>query len=111
MKKLLALVLAAAMVLALVPMTAMAAETITTFEQLKNYADNGGEVTLGNNITITNSPLLVSRDLTINLNGKTISKGTPWNEGDSLIIIKNGGKLTINGTGAIDGGHQVWRCK
>ena len=56
-------------------------------------AANGGDVTLTKDIVLT-APLEVKAEMTINLNGKTISGNYHKNEG---AIIKNSGILTIVG--------------
>jgi len=111
MKRIFALVLAAAMILAMVPMTAMATTGISTEAELRAAAENGGDVALLNDIELTTS-LLVADKLTIDLNGHKITDATSWdNEADSteigykagannkiydaLIIVRRGGELTV----------------
>ena len=53
----------------------------------------GGEVTLSEDVVLT-SPLVVNSEMTINLNGRTISG--QWHK-DNGAIIKNSGTLTITG--------------
>jgi len=64
------------------------------------------KVTLGADIEIT-KPILVNKELTLNLNGKTIENKTGiWNDTDemndwSLISVRAGGILTIDGNGTV----------
>ena len=64
-------------------------------DALHKAALNGGEITLDENIVLT-TPLEVMGNLTINLNGKTISNSANYS-------IENYGTLTINGDGNFEG--------
>ncbi len=78
-------------------------------EELLFAAANGGKVTLTEDVTLT-EPLIVKNNMTVNLNGKTItaalfaeSNGS-INEGDTdsyAFWVKPGANLTINGEGNI----------
>ena len=63
---------------------------------------NGGEVTLDQDYTI-GSTLFVEpgAEVVLNLNGKKI-KNTKDNQLTDVIVVKEGGKLTINGEGSIE---------
>jgi hypothetical protein len=63
---------------------------------------NGGEVTLDQDYTI-GSTLFVEpgAEVVLNLNGKKI-KNTKDNQLTDVIVVKEGGKLTINGNGTIE---------
>ena len=73
-------------------------------------AANGGEVTLKEDVVLT-SPLVVNSEMTINLNGKTISgaiekgNGAVVNISEGASVILNGGTIkntTANGDAAIN---------
>ena len=70
--------------------------------------ENGGTVTLSEDVTLP-ANIRTNKDVTINLNGHTINynayNGTP----ESLIMarIENGGRLTINGPGAINSNGYI----
>ena len=82
----------------------------TDAEQLAYAAMFGGEVTLTENVTLT-QPLCVAanKHLIINLNGKKIentTKSLEYGEGEAIIAY---GKLTINGSGNVIGSTRaVW---
>lgn len=61
---------------------------------------NGGEVTLDRNYVI-GRPLYVEADAVLNLNGYSITNAQ-GNALTDVIIVKEGGKLTINGDGVIE---------
>lgn len=75
-------------------------------EELYMAAAIGGEVTLTNDVVLP-TPLNVQYDMTINLNGHTISNTTDfWKDTDdindwSLISVQNGSTLTIKGEGEL----------
>ena len=70
---------------------------------------NGGEVKLGNNIELSNTPLIIENDVVIDLNGHTITapKFTESNgdvlegETDSYVFWVKDGNLTIKGNGKV----------
>ena len=109
-RKLLSLLVAAAMVLSLLPMSALAAEgTEGTMTQAALEAEiaavpAGGTVTLTGNVDVT-EPIIITKELKLDLNGKTISNsGDIWNEAEydwSLISVRAGGDLTITGSGTL----------
>ena len=70
---------------------ALAAETVATEEALRAAVANGGEVTLGSNITLTNSTLAIPEgtSATLDLNGNTITANF---KGDAIAIA---GTLTL----------------
>ena len=82
----------------------------TAKEKLEYAAMFGGEVTLTENVTLT-QPLCVAanKHLIINLNDKKITNSTPsleYGEGEAIIAY---GKLTINGSGTVEGSTRaVW---
>ena len=109
-RKLLSLLVAAAMVLSLLPMSALAAEgtegtmTQAALETEIATVPAGGTVTLTGNVDVT-EPIIITKELKLNLNGKTISNSEDiWDEagyGWSLISVRAGGDLTITGNGTL----------
>ena len=98
MKKFLAMALALLMVAVLLPVTAMAAE-VTTAEALQDAVSNGGEVTLGADITASIT-IPEDKTVTLNLGGFTLT-------GNGNHTITNKGTLTVIGSGNVvnnDGG-------
>ena len=79
-------------------------EGIYNEEALMNAVNKGGEITLYSDITLT-EPIIVTNTVTINLNNKSITAGV-WDEegykNSYVFWVKNGGTLTINGTGTIE---------
>lgn len=66
-------------------------------------AANSGTVTIEENVEIT-SPIIINKQLTISLNGKEITAGVWYEDGETnsyVFWVKDGGTLTINGTGTI----------
>ena len=61
---------------------------------------NGGEMTLDRDYVI-GRPLYVEADAVLNLNGHTI-KNAEGNALTDVIVVREGGKLTINGEGTIE---------
>ena len=108
------------MVMSLVPTTVLAAEnetgtqtptenSITTADALKKAIDDaqpGGTVTLDEDIAIT-APIVINKQITLNLNGKKISASSAiWNDTEtinnwSLISVRENGNLTITGNGTL----------
>lgn len=70
-----------------------------------NAAENGDTVTLLKNVVMDNTPankhISITGKLTIDLNGHNIERGT--NNTGYCLINSNGGDLTIEGSGTIDG--------
>lgn len=93
MKKVVSIALALLMVAVMLPVMAMAAEVITTAEELTAAVANGGEVTLGNNITASIT-IPAGTNVTLNLGGFTLT-------GDGNHTIINNGTLTVVGTGKV----------
>lgn len=131
MKKILALILAAAMVLSLVPAVAMA-ETSSQAE-LKDAIANavdGDVIKLGASFSVTTTDhIKVDKAITLDLNGHTVNFSSTSvygalyisSNGDLTIVgnggitapntvaIGNYGKLTING-GTIEGTNALYNC-
>lgn len=107
-KRLFAGVLSLVMLLSLLPATAFAAgESNTTLPEAVN-----GVITLESDLVLS-STWIINDTVTLNLNGHTISSGTTqiWNDPEeeaegnlktwSLISVRQGGNLTINGEGTL----------
>ena len=109
-RKLLSLLVAAAMVLSLLPMSALAAEgTEGTMTQAALEAEiaavpAGGTVTLTGDVDVT-APIVITKELTLNLAGNTLSNQNDiWDDtvnNWSLISVRAGGDLTITGSGTL----------
>ena len=119
-RKFFAAFLSLCMVMSLVPTTVLAAEnetgtqtptenSITTADALKKAIDDaqpGGTVTLDEDIAIT-APIVINKQITLNLNGKKISASSAiWNDTEtinnwSLISVRENGNLTITGNGTL----------
>ena len=119
-RKFFAVFLSLCMVMSLVPTTVLAAEnetgtqtptenSITTADALKKAIDDaqpGGTVTLDEDIAIT-APIVINKQITLNLNGKKISASSAiWNDTEtinnwSLISVREKGDLTIKGNGTL----------
>ncbi len=75
------------------------------------FGRDRGDITLEADNVELDKVLYIAEEVTIDLNGKKISKGQNWNNNvannDALICVKRGGALTIkdssNGGGIIDG--------
>ena len=76
---------------------ALAAGSVTTEEALRTAVANGGEVTLGSDITLTNSTLTIPEGIsvTLDLNGRTITASFK----DDAITIAGTLTLKDSGTG------------
>ena len=119
-RKFFAVFLSLCMAMSLVPTTVLAAEnetgtqtptenSITTADALKKAIDDaqpGGTVTLDEDIAIT-APIVINKQITLNLNGKKISASSAiWNDTEtinnwSLISVRENGNLTITGNGTL----------
>lgn len=96
MKKVVSIALALLMVAVMLPVMAMAegATVVSTQEELKNAVANGGEVTLGDNITAS---ITIPKDKTVTLN---LGAFTLTGNGDHTIT--NNGTLTVVGSGKVE---------
>ncbi len=100
----LACLLAVAMLLSLVPMSAFAADDAVTDEDgLRAAIANGGEITLGADITIA-EPITVNKDVTINFDGHKIALPAGMNYIAEAAFIVSGADLTLNGTASWSSG-------
>ena len=103
-KRLLSLLLILCLCAALLPVTALAAETTVTDEtDLRTALSKGGTVKLGGNIKLA-AALEINNTVTLDLNGYEIARGE-YVGVINAVNIKNGGHLTLtdssNGIGAI----------
>ncbi|MEF2624928.1 MAG: hypothetical protein U0M59_09465 [Angelakisella sp.] len=97
MKKFLSIALALLMVCVMLPVVAMADESVTTAEALQAAVVSGGEVTLGTNIQAS-IKIPAGRTVTLKLNGYTLT-----NEANKdTIYVELGGTLVIEGSGKVD---------
>lgn len=72
----------------------------TDIENLQYAAKNGGEVTLTDNVQLT-APIIVKKNMIVNLNGKTIINKED-NQQTDVFIVESDAFLTINGEGIIE---------
>lgn len=103
-KRLLSLLLILCLCAALLPVTALAAETtVTNEEDLRTALSKGGTVKLGGNINLA-AALEINNTVTLDLNGYEIARGE-YVGVINAVNIKDGGHLTLtdssNGSGAI----------
>ena len=102
-KRLFAAMTALCLMLTLMPVSALAAEeeltttTVTTFDGLKAAIDEGGDITLGNDITVKEA-LKIEAETVLNLNGFTLTLNMP-DYNNYAIVVK--ADLTINGEGTV----------
>lgn len=107
-KRLLSLLLILCLCAALLPVTALAAETIVTNEEdLRTALSKGGTVKLGENIELA-AALEINNTVTLDLNGYEITRANPTGSvtgSINAVNIGNGGHLTLtdssNGSRAI----------
>ncbi len=102
-KRLFAAMTALCLMLTLMPVSALAAEeeltttTVTTVDGLKAAIDEGGDITLGNDITVEEA-LKIEAETVLNLNGFTLTLDMP-DYNNYAIVVK--ADLTINGEGTV----------
>lgn len=112
-KRLLTILLSIAMILMLTPMTAMAATedgAVETAEEFITAVNNGGTVTLANDITLSeNQKFSVSgKKVVIDLSGHNLVRS--GQNSNFLFTISNNGSLTVNnssGDGSITSSYPV----
>ena len=78
--------------LAMVPVAASAEGEILTADDLKAAVENGGEIVIGESISLTET-LTIETNVTIDLNGYTIDRGSGFTS--TMIRVAEGGSLTI----------------
>ena len=97
-RRIFATLLAFCLVASLCVVGAAADGDVSTAAEFKTALENGGEVTLTGDITISEKmDIVVTRPVTLNLNGSTVTKAYS-KENHYFIVIENGGSLTINDT-------------
>lgn len=104
--KVLLYVLVLCVIASILPITPVfaAGTTVNTAEELVAAAANGGEITLGANITVEDTNgVEFTKNTTLNLNGYNITAA-----GDALVITA--GMLTINGNGTVTAGSDGSYC-
>ena len=89
------MLMALAMILSLLPATALAAD-VDSAAALQSALNAGGDVKLTESVT-GNFVVPAGKAVTLDLNGNTIT-----NDGDHTITVKYGGSLTVTGTGTVD---------
>ena len=110
-RKILTLLLALAMVLTMLPMTALAAEGdvaevngqgYSTLQSAIDAANSGDTVKLIANV-VQNTQLSIDKDITLYLNGKEVyNTADIWSdEAVALIAIRKGANVTITGNGTL----------
>ena len=72
----------------------------TAISELQSVFENGGEYTLDVDVVLP-EPLVVKGDVTLNLNGKTITNAVD-NTATDVILVEEGATLTINGDGLVE---------
>ena len=97
-KRLLSLLLILCLCAALLPVTALAAETtVTNEEDLRTALSKGGTVKLGGNINLA-AALEINNIVTLDLNGYEITRANPTGSATgsiNAVNIGNGGHLTL----------------
>ena len=85
------------------------AQNVTTEDELIAAVENGGEVSLSNDIELTKS-LAIEKNVNLNLNGKKLTianDSEELGEGDGIIVTA--GNLTINGEGTVEANTRaIW---
>ena len=110
-KKIISMLVTAAMVIGMFPMIVSADEEPGTFTELQgliNTTVSGGTLTLDKNYTATegDSCLVITKDITIDLNNKTLDRNLDEPDANGHVIkIENYGVLQIQGGGTITGGY------
>lgn len=94
MKKIISIALALLMVAVMLPVMAMADETLQTLQSQIDKATSGTTITLDKDYT---EDIVIDKELTIDLNGHKLTN----NVGDTITVNANG-NLTITGNGTVD---------
>lgn len=95
-KRILASLLALCMFIAVAPISALAADPVTTEEELLAAVENGGEITLGASLT-QSIVIPAGKTVILNLNGKTLTN----NGSTDTITVEQGASLTVTGSGIV----------
>ena len=100
MKKVLATILALVMAIGLCSVSwATGPASVNSAETLKTAIETGGAITLSGSFEVS-EPLSVSKEVTIDLNGQTIT-GKNGEYGRRVFNVVAGGSLTLTGSGTI----------
>lgn len=94
MKKIISIALALLMVAVMLPVMAMADETLQTLQSQIDKATSGTIITLDKDYT---EDITIDKELTIDLNGNKLTNSA----GDTITVNANG-NLTITGNGTVD---------
>ena len=95
-KRILASLLALCMFIAVAPISALAADPVTTEEELLAAVENGGEITLGASLT-QSIVIPAGKTVILNLNGNTLTN----NGSTDTITVEQGASLTVTGSGIV----------
>ena len=117
-RKILSLLLVLCLVVGMMPVAASAEEIeINDFSDLKTAFENGGDIVLGNNVTADESLTLANdKNLTIDLNGRTIDMGNKSATISGTLTIRDSsaeqnGEITSSSSGQLakiqNGGTMV----
>ena len=99
-KKLLALVISVIMLVSLMSTVVFAADTVSTEADLKAAFAAGGDIVLGADIPVTGTlELPEGKNLTLDLNGYTISGTAGTGSNQYLIEVRNTATLTVKDSG------------
>ena len=96
--------LAVLLLLSMLPLAAMAADTTADSENgLKSAVESDGTVTLTGSVTLT-SPLEIAKKVTIDLGNYDLDTNFDHVDGIiAAIVVKDGGSLTLTGSGTVKG--------
>lgn len=118
MKKIMTVLLALVMALALLPATIWAAgETdeaaakigtteYATLDEAVKAANTGDTVVLQKNIDVTAQVVVDAKDITLDMNGKTINY-TGESLSSGVLMVRRGAGLTVTGNGTIQSGEAM----
>jgi hypothetical protein len=98
-----------ALILGLAPMSALAdgeVNSLDTLEAAILAAPAGGTVQLTGDVVFTDGVLEIDKNLTLDLNGFTLSGSEPSNI-NKVIVVKNGATFTLDDTSASKSGRVV----
>ena len=95
-KRILASLLALCMFIAVAPISALAADPVTTEEELLAAVENGGEITLGASL-IQSIVIPAGKTVILNLNGNTLTN----NGSADTITVEQGASLIVTGSGIV----------
>ncbi len=80
-------------------------ESVSTYEELVEALAGESEIVRLEDDVVVDEALIISREVVLDLNGKTLSNETDlWDETEgvwSIISVRDGGDLTVRGNGSI----------